>query len=589
MRKFTKLMLTLTLCVFGLGVANAEKWYADLSKITTVGGTNATWDGETKTISWINYSNNMVSNFDFPAGDYSTWDKIAVNIASLNNADGIRVQIHFSDGSEPAKDFKGTGLVSMKLSEFGDKAKLATVQWIRMLGCGYASGDSHNINSDNPGSATIKEVYLERPDVVYLTEKEVIEAPAGTTDLKLLTGTEANWANTVTYPKVFAVQGASFGDGNGDKESTHVDISAYDYICFYVTEAESNSVALRVWIWDGSGVVTLYPHPIADYATATAETYKTEYRITAPGTYVAKVTGYNDLKGVKAANNWGAPSVTVSMAWVNAGDAPVDYTPSGKTTIVGAEYLDNEDVTGFDVTALSGSGLTLDAANPNALFIANEGTLANTKNVIVDGVCANLELTDQKPFKAPVDFTATAASFTKTVTDADYATLVLPFNAALPTGVEAYNATSVTNSVINTTVAESIVANKPVLLKNEGTYKFTAENVEVAAVEGVQTNGLLNGVYATTDVPTENGYVLQNQGGNVKFFKAIAGTTVKAFRAYLAANNADARLGFDFETTGIKKVENAAANNGEFFNLAGQRVAQPTKGLYIMNGKKFIK
>ena len=208
--------------------------------------------------------------------------------------------------------------------------------------------------------------------------------------------------------------------------------------------------------------------------------------------------------------------------------------------------------------------------------------------MIVNGICANLELTDQKPFKAPVDFTATAASFTKTVTDADYATLVLPFNAELPTGVEAYNATSVTNSVINTTAAESIVANKPVLLKNAGNYEFTAENVEVAAVEGVQTNGLLNGVYATTDVPTDNGYVLQNQDGNVMFFKAIDGTTVKAFRAYLAVDNADARLGFDFETTGIKKVENAAANNGEFFNLAGQRVAQPTKGLYIMNGKKVV-
>jgi len=30
------------------------------------------------------------------------------------------------------------------------------------------------------------------------------------------------------------------------------------------------------------------------------------------------------------------------------------------------------------------------------------------------------------------------------------------------------------------------------------------------------------------------------------------------------------------------------AANGEFFNLAGQRVAQPTKGLYIINGKKVV-
>ena len=39
--------------------------------------------------------------------------------------------------------------------------------------------------------------------------------------------------------------------------------------------------------------------------------------------------------------------------------------------------------------------------------------------------------------------------------------------------------------------------------------------------------------------------------------------------------------------TGIETVK-AVETKGEFFNLAGQRVAQPTKGLYIVNGKKAI-
>ena len=50
MRKFTKLMLTLTLCVFGLGVANAKKYYADLSSASAVG--NATWTAATNTFAW---------------------------------------------------------------------------------------------------------------------------------------------------------------------------------------------------------------------------------------------------------------------------------------------------------------------------------------------------------------------------------------------------------------------------------------------------------------------------------------------------------------------------------------------------------
>ncbi len=28
--------------------------------------------------------------------------------------------------------------------------------------------------------------------------------------------------------------------------------------------------------------------------------------------------------------------------------------------------------------------------------------------------------------------------------------------------------------------------------------------------------------------------------------------------------------------------------DGVFYNIAGQRVAQPTKGLYIVNGKKVV-
>ena len=40
-------------------------------------------------------------------------------------------------------------------------------------------------------------------------------------------------------------------------------------------------------------------------------------------------------------------------------------------------------------------------------------------------------------------------------------------------------------------------------------------------------------------------------------------------------------------TTGIQSVK-AQQNNGAIYNLAGQRVEKATKGIYIMNGKKFI-
>lgn len=46
---------------------------------------------------------------------------------------------------------------------------------------------------------------------------------------------------------------------------------------------------------------------------------------------------------------------------------------------------------------------------------------------------------------------------------------------------------------------------------------------------------------------------------------------------------------FEAGASGIDAVQAASAlHRGDYYNLNGQRVAQPTKGIYIMNGKKYI-
>ena len=45
---------------------------------------------------------------------------------------------------------------------------------------------------------------------------------------------------------------------------------------------------------------------------------------------------------------------------------------------------------------------------------------------------------------------------------------------------------------------------------------------------------------------------------------------------------------FGDEATGINAVKSEEVKNNSVFNLSGQRVSQPTKGLYIVNGKKII-
>ena len=91
-----------------------------------------------------------------------------------------------------------------------------------------------------------------------------------------------------------------------------------------------------------------------------------------------------------------------------------------------------------------------------------------------------------------------------------------------------------------------------------------------------------------TSLSTSNDiYVLYNG----EFVKSTSGT-IPANRAYLPiakGQGAPARLSIAFgnEETGISSVA-AVKTDNVFFNLGGQRIAQPTKGLYIVNGKKVV-
>ncbi len=181
----------------------------------------------------------------------------------------------------------------------------------------------------------------------------------------------------------------------------------------------------------------------------------------------------------------------------------------------------------------------------------------------------------------------------------------LDFSSA---GINAYTITEATKAtgLLTTAQKTTVPANTGLYLEGTaGTY-----NVSVIApsdADAVGTN-MLVGVATDTKIYQEDGsntnYILtvNTVNGTVdtpKFYKVHKddsdpdknGNTVLAGKAYLQIPTANATresFWFDEEPTSINAVENAQMN-GEAYNLAGQRVAQPTKGLYIVNGKKVIK
>ena len=181
-----------------------------------------------------------------------------------------------------------------------------------------------------------------------------------------------------------------------------------------------------------------------------------------------------------------------------------------------------------------------------------------------------------------------------TITDADYATFVLAtkkvnFGA---TDVKAYTA-KVNGSYVTLTEIKKVPENTPVVVFKDVDAETTVKvpvTGNATAVAADANDLLVSDGTATTD-NSYNVYALANKSNTIGFYKVQAGVTVPAGKAYLkiaVANPAPEFLGFG-ETTGINEVRGKMEDvSGKVYNLAGQRVAQPTKGLYIVNGKKVI-
>lgn len=117
-------------------------------------------------------------------------------------------------------------------------------------------------------------------------------------------------------------------------------------------------------------------------------------------------------------------------------------------------------------------------------------------------------------------------------------------------------------------------------------------------MDAVTGNDLVAGTGAAvaTDGGDYTNMILNNVDSKIGFYFAN-GQTVAANRAYLhiatslAPDAADARMSLVFaddETNGINTVESKKTENGAYYNLNGQRVSKPAKGLFIQNGKKVI-
>ena len=287
-------------------------------------------------------------------------------------------------------------------------------------------------------------------------------------------------------------------------------------------------------------------------------------------------------------------------------DYKVAYTnPSGWSDVYVYAFLDGVVLT----SAWPGTKLSLTdgvykstitgAANSRVIFnkgTSGDGNQSWTMDVVNEGV---------------YDYSSQISSQTVTVSKYGMSTFCsqypLDFSTASPSGLKAYKITESNKATGELTKVEvtKVPANVGVYIEGASGESSTNYTVSPTATATSIGDNMLVGVTENTDIiqladegATTN-YILtvNTDGGNMdtpKFYKVnyTYGNTVLANRAYLQIPTAEAAresFWFDGDVTAIEKNLTPALNEGVVYDLQGRRVAQPMKGLYIVNGKKVIK
>jgi hypothetical protein len=170
-----------------------------------------------------------------------------------------------------------------------------------------------------------------------------------------------------------------------------------------------------------------------------------------------------------------------------------------------------------------------------------------------------------------------------------WSTYYNPYANAKVTGVQVFKAALNGTSLTLTPISDGIInMGEAVILKSTSASSITLASAASPSATSYTDNDLKGTMTDITNPDYGHIYVLNKGTQGVGFYKLKSGKTIGANKAYLTYSGADAREFFLFdEATGIESIDHSPLTiDHSVYDLQGRRVLNPTKGLYIVNGKK---
>lgn len=155
----------------------------------------------------------------------------------------------------------------------------------------------------------------------------------------------------------------------------------------------------------------------------------------------------------------------------------------------------------------------------------------------------------------------------------------------LDANTKAYVATDKGAGTVTLTTIDEVPSGTPVILKTSAAnHQMTLTKATPDAYTGT------NYLKVTTAGDAVDAYRLgYNSTDGVAFYPwAVASAPAGVIYLDLPSTARALTFVFDDETTGISEVSGSKVLGTQYFDLQGRKIANPTKGLYIVNGRKVI-
>lgn len=301
-------------------------------------------------------------------------------------------------------------------------------------------------------------------------------------------------------------------------------------------------------------------------------------------------------KEITATSNWGG----VHKEGLSMSASGVTLEVEGKDGEKNVHlYVVYQDDTNVEVTCTTSSKTNYKALDQSKKIKELQFKLEETGSATLKSLnFESVYLDDKSTLSIATETTVPVLLFNRSFAEG-WNTLCLPFaTTGTALGADVYEFISATTSSVT---FKKLAADTPTTAGTPYLVNFanaasnlTFEDVNITATTAgtVEKNGVsFIGSYAPVSFTTTGNFgVLSN--GDIKEGKENA-SSINGYRAYFtglsAAGSGSRVLIVDDEATGISTtLMNSEKVNNEYYNLAGQRIAQPTKGIFIKNGKKFI-